>query len=174
MRSCVRFFVLLFAALFVMFAAHPALANLSAQKAFTLIRSVPPGERIDSAAKFLGAYSAERSVNGAAGIKVRRWGRQEDEWFLELLHDGSLVMASRITWMTKTKRDQQTTYSQLTTAGKKYFGRVAKFKGLTEAEWTEAGGALLVRAIMKENVSDGVTLLTGVRDREVDSGKYGF
>jgi hypothetical protein len=83
-------------------------------------------------------------------------------------------MASRVTWRTKTKRDQQTTFSQLTSAGKKYFGRVAKFKNLTNAEWTEAGGTLLVKAVMEEAVSDGVTLLTAVRDREVDSGKYGF
>ncbi|MDR1482682.1 MAG: hypothetical protein LBI74_08665 [Synergistaceae bacterium] len=174
MRGYARFSVLLVTAVFVMFAARPVFANLSAQKAFTLIRSVPPGERIESAARFLGTHLTERSINNEAGIKVRQWGRQEDEWFLELLHDGNMVMASRITWRTKTKRDQQTTFSQLTTAGRKYFGRVAKFRGMTEAEWMEAGGTLLVRAVMKEDISGGVTLLTGVRDRNVDSGKYGF
>jgi hypothetical protein len=174
MRRAARFFVLLFAAALAASWANPAFAALSAQKAFVLIRSVPPGEEIERAAEFLGTNSTERSINGAAGIKIRRWGGQEDEWFLELLHDGRLVMASRVTWRTKTKRDQQTVFSQLTSAGKKYFGRTAKFKSQTEAEWTEAGGTLLVKAVMKEALSEGVILLTGVRDKEVNSGKYGF
>jgi hypothetical protein len=176
MRRAHRALGLLFAAAaaVVGICAGSASANLSAAKAFTLIRSVPPGEGIERATDFLGSFATERVVNDSAGIRVRRWGGSSDEWFIDVLHDGELVMASRVTWRTRTKRDQQTTFSQLTSAGTKYFGWKATFKSLTEAEWIDMGGALVVRVKMGPELSEGVTLLTGVRDSEVDSGKYGF
>jgi hypothetical protein len=174
MRSSIRIVSLLLAIAIQGFAGRPAFADLSAQRAFILIRSVPPGEDLEKAEEFLGAHAGERDVKGSAGIKVRRWGGSEDEWIIDLLHDGSRVMASRITWRTESKRDQQTIFSQLTSAGKKYFGRNGKFNGLTEAVWTDMGGTLLVMAKQEAELAQGVTLLTGVRDSEVDSGKYGF
>jgi hypothetical protein len=160
------------AAISIVAGARPALANLSAARAFTLIRSVPPGEDIAGAAKLLGGYASERTVDDAGGIMVRRWGGPNAEWYFDALHDGSLVMASKVTWRTKQKRDQQVIFSQLTTEGKRYFGKFAKFTGKTEAEWTD--GAVLVRAKQADELEGGVTLLAGVRDALVDSGKYGF
>ncbi|MDR1917239.1 MAG: hypothetical protein LBQ58_11775 [Synergistaceae bacterium] len=156
-----------------LFLSSAASADLSARSAFTLIQKVPPGELIEDAAKFLGRHAFERSIPNSEGIKIRRWGTQNDSWLLEVLHDGETVRATRVTWVTKARRDQQIIFSQLTTAGKNFFGKSGKFKGLTEAEWSDFGGRWIVRATMGEN-GEGVFLLSGIRDAIMDSGKYGF
>lgn len=148
-------------------------AALSASAAFTLIQKVAPGTELPDAVSFLGNHASEGAAEGA-GMKVRRWGTEEDDWLLDVLHDGSVVRATRITWITRTKRDQQTIFSQLTTAGKKYFGGTAKFRGLDQAEWLEMDGKLLVLARIEPELSQGVTLLTGIRNDAKESSKYGF
>jgi hypothetical protein len=153
--------------------ASLASADLSGRHAFTLLQTVPPGELLEDAAEFLGRHAAERAASGGDGIKIRRWGTQNDSWIFEVLHDGGTIRATRVTWMTRAKRDQQIIFSQLTTAGKNFFGRLGKFKGLTEVEWCDFGGRWIVRAKIKES-GDGVYLLSGIRGERMDSGKYGF
>ena len=148
-------------------------AALSGSGAFVLIQKVAPGTELADASTFLGTYASEEAAEGA-GMKIRRWGDEDDDWMLDVLHDGSVVRATRIIWNTDTKREQQTIFSQLTTAGKKYFSRTAKFQGLDQAEWVEMDGKLLVRARIEPELSDGVTLLTGIRNDAMESGKYGF
>lgn len=154
-----------------LYAATPVWADLSAKSAFTLIRRVAPGDDIREASAFLGDYASERAAHD---MKVRRWGTIDDEWFFDVLHDASQVRATRITWVTKGRRDQQTTYAQLTAEGKRFFGAVGTFNGFEEAEWREMGGKLLVRVRMGKNLEEGVTLLTGIRNDPMSSEKYGF
>jgi hypothetical protein len=163
----------LLALLLTVILAPRAFADLSGRYAFTLIQKVPPGELLADASEFLGRHVSERAASGGDGMKIRRWGTQSDSWILEVLHDGDTVRATRVTWTTKAKRDQQIIFSQLTTAGKNFFGKAGKFKGLTEAEWGDFGGRWIVRAKIGEG-SQGVSLLSGIRDERMDSGKYGF
>ena len=161
------------ALLCLLFAPGPSEADLSGSGAFVLIQKVAPGTELADATAFLGAHASEEAAEGK-GMKVRRWGDDDDDWMLDVLHDGSVVRATRIIWSTDTKREQQTIFSQLTTAGKKYFSRTAKFQGLDQAEWVEMDGKLLVRARIEPDLSDGVTLLTGIRNDAKESAKYGF
>jgi hypothetical protein len=166
---------MLIAALAVLaFWASPSSADLSASGAFTLIRKIPPGEEISEAAKFLGEYESEKTVDAKEGIKIRRWGTPKDEWVFDVLHDGVLVRATRITWVTGSRREQQTIFAQLTSEGKKFFGKTAVFHGFTEAEWTDFGEKWLVLARQGDGPAGGVALLSGIRDAVMDSGKYGF
>jgi hypothetical protein len=155
-------------------AAAPAGAALSANAAFTLIERVPPGEYYPDAREFLGSPSAERTVDIGNGIKVTRWGKLSDSWIFEVLHDAEDVRATRITWRTKSKGDQQTIFSQLTTIGKKFFGKSAAFKGTTEAQWEDFGGRWIVRARIEAELERGVTLLSGIRDSAMGSDRFGF
>lgn len=153
--------------------ALPAFA-LSAAAGFSLIRKVPPGEDLVSATKFLGAHTSEILVNAQAGIKVWRWGGESDPWFLDALHDGKEIKATRVKWTAKSVREQQSTFAQLTTAGKSAFGRRGKFAGQNEISWTDFEGRWLIVARYGGSVTDGTTLLSGIRSKEFDSGKYGF
>jgi hypothetical protein len=173
-RRRTAFFLGTAAAALVMLAAGTAWAALSASGGFTLIRKIPPGETIEGAVAFLGEHARERTVDEGAGIKVRRWGTPGDTWFFDVLHDGEYVRAARVTWATSSKRDQQTIFSQLTTSGKKFFGRTGTFKGMSEAEWRDFDGSWIVRARIGNEIADGVTLLSGIRDEEMDSGRFGF
>jgi hypothetical protein len=149
-------------------------AVLSPSGAFTLIRRIPPGESLEDASKFLGNHVSEKTVDAKEGIKIRRWGTADEKWFFEVLHDGSLVRAARVNWVTVSRSEQQKLFGQLTGEGKRFFGKGATFRGRTEAEWTDFGEKWLVRARQGEGMTDGVTLLSGIRDAEMDSGKYGF
>jgi hypothetical protein len=149
-------------------------AVLSPSGAFTLIRRIPPGEEIAEAAKFLGQHAAERTVDSKEGIKIRRWGTADDKWFFEALHDGTLVRATRVSWVTGSRAEQQKIFGQLTGEGRRFFGKGASYKGRTEAEWTDFGEKWLVRTRQGEGPTDGVFLLSGIRDALMDSGKYGF
>lgn len=151
-----------------------ASADLSAKGAFVLLRRIAPGTEFKDANAFLGRYSGEWAVDEAAGIKVRRWGTSSDEWYFDVLHDGRVVRASRITWQVSGRRDQQHTFSHLTTEGKKFFGKNAKFVGQNVAEWTELEETILVSVRMGDRAEDGVTMLTGIRNDEMESAKYGF
>lgn len=173
MRASLAAFAL--AALILISAALPAYAVLSARSAFTLIRRIPPGETLSGAVSFLGQHASEWVVDAAAKVKVRRWGTEgEDDWYFDVLHDGAVVRAARITWPTASKREQQAIFSQLTTEGKKFFGRPGTFRGMSEAEWKDFDGRWLVRAKLEAEISGGVTLLSGIRDEKMDSGKFGF
>ena len=152
----------------------PLWAELSAQGSFVLIRKIPPGEEMTSVNKFLWEYSSEKNVGAKDGIKIRRWGSEEDDWFVDVLHNDSLVRASRITWRTSSRGEQQRVFAQLTTAGKKFFGRTGKFRGTSEAEWSSFEEKWLVRVHIGSTVEDGVTMLSGIRDKRMDSAKYGF
>jgi hypothetical protein len=152
----------------------PAFADLSAKSAFTLLEKVPPGEPYPDARDFLGPASSERTVDSGRQIKITRWGKSGDTWIFEVLHDEEVVRATRITWRTKSKSEQQTTFSQLTTAGKKFFGKNAVFKGSGEAQWDDFGGRWIIRARIESDLAKGVTLLSGIRDSEVGSERYGF
>ena len=150
----------------------PALADLSPRSAFVLVRRVAPGDTFKDATAFLGAHAAEWGMEG--GLKLRRWGTAADEWIFDVLHDARVVRATRITWNVRGRRDQQRLFSQLTTEGRKFFGFAAKFRGQTEAEWTELDGTLLVRAKLEDAPEGGVTLLTGIRQDKMQSETYGF
>lgn len=162
------------AALFLLPLSAPAATGLSAKGAFTLLRTVAPGDTLESAAGFLGAHASERTVDEKEKLRIRRWGKPGEAWFFEALHDGAQVRATRIIWATASKREQQVIFSQLTSEGKKFFGKSAKFNGLQEASWTDAGDKLLVRARLNPGAEEGVTLLTGIRDAKMGSEKYGF
>jgi hypothetical protein len=149
-------------------------AVLSPSGAFTLIRRIPPGESLDDASKFLGKHVSEKTVDTKEKIKLRRWGTADDKWFLEVLHDGSLVRAARINWVTVSKGEQQKIFGQLTGEGRRFFGKGATYKGQMEAEWTDFGEKWLVLARQGNGPTDGVTLLSGIRDAEMGSEKYGF
>jgi hypothetical protein len=168
---CGKFHVFLAAFFSILACAGASFAELSASGAFTLIRTVPPGEEMASAVEFLGAHASERTIDAKKGIKVRRWGAQKDKWVLDVLHDGDVVRAARVTWLTKSLRERQTIFAQLTGAGKNFFGKSAVFHGKVEAEWTDFGEKWLVRARQGD---DGVALLSGIRDALMDSGQYGF
>jgi hypothetical protein len=153
--------------------ASPALADLSAKAAFLLLEKVPPGEYYPDARKFLGLPSAERTVDIEKDIKITRWGKSADSWTFEVLHDAEQVRATRITWRTATKSDQQRIFSQITTAGKNFFGSAAIFKNMEEAQWEDFEGRWLTRARIETGYS-GVTLLSGIRDAAMGSDRYGF
>ena len=156
------------------FAKSPSYAELSARSAFTLLEKVPPGEYYPDAKKFLGAPSAERVVDIENDIKITRWGKAADTWIFEVLHNEEDVRATRITWRTKTKSEQQTIFSQLTTVGKQYFGKTAAFNGMNEAQWDDFGGRWIVRAKLEDDLERGVTLLSGIRDSVLGSDRFGF
>ena len=154
--------------------AVPAFAALSAAAGFSLIRKVPPGEDLVSAGKFLGTYTSEILIDAKAGIKVRRWGDESDSWFFDALHDGKEIKATRVKWTTKSVGEQQSIFAQLTTAGKNAFGRRGKFAGQNEISWSDFEGRWLIVARYGGSVTDGTTLLSGIRSKAFDSGKYGF
>ena len=160
--------------LFAILVELPSYAALSAKSAFTLLEKVPPGEYYPTAKSFLGLPSAERVVDIGDGIKITRWGKSADTWVFEVLHDEEDVRATRITWRTKTKSEQQTIFSQLTTVGKQFFGKTAEFNGLNEALWSDFGGRWIVKARMEDDLSRGVTLLSGIRDSVMGSERFGF
>jgi hypothetical protein len=160
--------------LLAMLAESPSYATLSARSAFTLLEKVPPGEYYADARNFLGLPSAERVVDIGDDIKITRWGKAADTWIFEVLHDDEVVRATRITWRTKTKSEQQTIFSQLTTVGRKFFGITAKFKGMDEAQWDDFGGRWIVRARLEDDLARGVTLLSGIRDSVMGSDRFGF
>jgi hypothetical protein len=149
-------------------------AVLSPSGAFTLIRRIPPGEPLEDASKFLGKHVSEKTVDAKEGIKIRRWGTEVEKWFFEVLHDGKMVRAARINWVTVSRGEQQKLFGQLTGEGRRFFGKGATFNGRSEAEWTDFGEKWIVRARQGEGMTDGVTLLSGIRDKDMDSGKYGF
>lgn len=153
--------------------AAPAFA-LSAAGGFSLIRKVPPGEDLVSAGKFLGAYTSEIVIDASKGVKVRRWGSESDPWFFDALHDGKEIKATRVQWTTKSVAEQQTIFAQLTTAGKNAFERRGTFAGQKEVSWIDFGGRWLIVAKYGGSVTDGTTLLSGIRSKEFDSTKYGF
>jgi len=155
------------------FVAAPAFA-LSAAGGFSLIRKVPPGEDLVSAGKFLGEYTSERVIDTAAGIKVRRWGREDDPWYFDALHDGKEIKATRVKWVTRSVAEQQTIFAQLSTAGKNAFEKRGKFEGSSEVRWIGFDGRWLIVAKYGGSVTDGATLLSGIRSKEFDSAKYGF
>jgi hypothetical protein len=162
------------AALAVAFlSVSPAWADLSAKAAFLLLEKVPPGENYPDARQFLGLPSAEKTVDIEKDIKITRWGKSADSWTFEVLHDAEQVRATRITWRTATKSDQQRIFSQITTAGKNFFGSAAIFKNMEEAQWEDFGGRWITRARIETGYS-GVTLLSGIRDAAMGSDRYGF
>ncbi|MDR0653312.1 MAG: hypothetical protein LBG12_08405 [Synergistaceae bacterium] len=158
----------------LVFSVSPARADLSAKAAFLLLEKVPPGEYYPDARQFLGLPSAERVVDIEKDIKITRWGKSADSWTFEALHDAEQVRATRITWRTTTKSEQQRIFSQLTTAGKNFFGSVAIFKNMEEAQWEDFEGRWITRARIESGVSGGVTLLSGIRDVTMGSDRYGF
>ena len=168
-----KYILALVTALFLL-APLPSEAALTANSAFVLIQKVPPGEYLPDAKAFLGAPSSERVVDMSLGIKIIRWGRQDDTWTLDVLHDEDTVRATKIIWRTKSRSEQQTIFSQITTAGKNFFGKPAAFNGMNEAEWSDFGGRWIVRATIEQDMTKGVILLSGIRDANMDSGKFGF
>jgi hypothetical protein len=162
------------AAIFFLTAPPPADASLSAKSAFTLLEKAPPGEDLAAAKKFLGPASYERDADAKLGMKILRWGSPEDSWRLEMLHDIDTVRATRIIWKTKTLREQQNIFSQLTTEGNRFFGTRASFSGKNAAEWSDFDGRWIVRATLEGEVRKGVTLLSGIRDAVMGSEQYGF
>ncbi|MDR1650376.1 MAG: hypothetical protein LBR87_01160 [Synergistaceae bacterium] len=156
------------------FLASQASAALSAKGAFILLDKVPPGEYLPDAREFLGRPASSRVMDKNLGVGVLRWGSSGDSWFLDVLHDADTVRATRVTWRTKSRGEQQAIFSQLTTAGKNFFGRPAAFRGLSEAEWNDFGGRWIVVARIESDVTRGVTLLSGIRDQAMGSDKFGF
>lgn len=161
------------ALLLLFLCAAPAFA-LSAAGGFSLIRKVPPGEDLLSAEKFLGAYTSETVIDADGGIKIRRWGSENDSWFFDALHDGKEIKATRVKWTTRSVAEQQSIFAQLTTAGKNSFERRGQFAGSNEIRWSDFGGRWMVVARYGGNIADGTTLLSGIRSKEFDSAKYGF
>jgi hypothetical protein len=159
---------------FLLMSVSPSWADLSAKAAFALIEKVPPGESYADARQFLGLPSAERTVDMKNGVKIANWGKSADSWTFEVLHDAEQVRATRITWRTASKGDQQRIFSQLTAAGKKFFGSVAAFKNMEEAQWEDFGGRWITRARIENGAQGGVTLLSGIRDAAMGSDRYGF
>ena len=133
----------------------------------------PPGEYYPDARQFLGPPSAERTVDIENGVKITRWGKSADSWTFEVLHDDEQVRATRITWRSAAKSEQQRIFSQVTTAGKNFFGSAAIFKNMEEAQWEDFGGRWITR-VRIETGSGGVTLLSGIRDAAMGSDRYGF
>lgn len=148
----------------------PSWADLSPSGAFTLIKRVPPGESIDRVSDFLGEPLSDRLLNDEGTMKIRRW-EVEGKWFLEVLHDGKQVRATRVTWLTPARGEQSRIFAGLTSAGREQFGRSASFSNRKEARWSELEGRWIVVAALEEK---GVTLLSAIRDRIKDSSKYGF
>lgn len=149
-------------------------AELYAGGAFTLLRKIPPGESLAAANTFLGSKFFNRTVDKKEGIGIRRWGTKKDPWFLEALHDREMIRAIRVTWPTLDRGKQQTLFAQLTREGKNFFGRRGRFLGDGKIEWRELNGKWLVRAEIKRGEMESVTLLSGIRDAEMGSERYGF
>lgn len=156
--------------LFTFLLLAPSWAALSPGGAFALIKRIPPGESIGRVSDFLGAYLSERLLNDEGTMKIRRWA-VENEWFLDVLHDGEQVRAARVTWLTPARGEQSRIFAGLTGAGREQFGRPAMFTGREEARWSQLEGRWIVVAALGEK---GVTLLSAIRDRIKDSSKYGF
>jgi hypothetical protein len=154
--------------------AFPAMAALSGSAAFTLLEKVPPGEFFSDARAFLGAPAFIRPIAGGNGMKLARWGKDSDSWIFDVLHNEDTVRATRITWRTKTRSEQQSIFSQLVTAGGKFFGKTALFRRSDEAEWNDFDGRWIVRLKIEHNVTKGVTMLSGIRDQAVGSEQFGF
>jgi hypothetical protein len=155
-------------------AAFPAEAALSANSAFTLLDKIPPGEYLPDAREFLGTPAFERAIAGGSGMKISRWGKQGDSWILDVLHDEDTVRATRITWKTKTRSEQQSIFSQLASSGGKFFGKGPLFRSSDEAEWNDFDGRWIVRLRIERDVTKGVTMLSGIRDQTVGSEQFGF
>lgn len=168
-RVIARVFFVALLFIFISYAA-PSWGELSPSGAFTLIKRVPPGESMERVADFLGEHLAERSLNEEETMKIRRW-EVTREWYLDVLHDGEQVRAARVTWLTQSGSDRSRIFAGLTSAGRKQFGHPARFNGNNEARWSGLEGRWIVVATLGEG---GVTLLSGIRDRIKDSGKYGF
>jgi hypothetical protein len=163
------------AIIFLLFLTEAAsYADLSAQSAFTLIEKVPPGEYYPDAREFLGLPVAERTIDIGQNIKITRWGKSSDTWIFEVLHNEEDVRATRITWRTKSKGEQERIFSQLTTAGKNFFSKPGTFKGTKETEWSDFGNRWIVRLKIGDDLNKGVTLLSGIRDSVMGSDKFGF
>jgi hypothetical protein len=158
----------------LLLAALPAAAALSGSAAFTLLEKVPPGEHFPDAREFLGAPAFVRPIAGGNGMKIARWGKPSDQWIFDVLHNEDTVRATRITWRTKTRGEQQSIFSQLASEGGKFFGKGALFRGSDEAEWNDFGGRWIVRLKIESDVAKGVTMLSGIRDRAVGSEQFGF
>ena len=173
-RYAVSLALFLASIVFVALAESPSYASLSARSAFTLLERVPPGEYYPDAKNFLGSPSGERVVDIDGGIKITRWGVSSDTWIFEVLHDEEDVRATRITWRTRTRSDQQTIFSQLTTVGRQFFGKSATFSGMNEAQWDDLGGRWIVRAKLEDDIERGVTLLSGIRDATMGTDRFGF
>jgi hypothetical protein len=154
--------------------SFPAWAELSAKSAFILLEKSPPGEYYPDVKAFLGSASAERTVDIEKDIKITRWGKKAESWMFEVLHDAEQVRAVRITWNTASKSERQRIFSQLTTAGKYFFGSAAAFKGTEEAQWADFDGRWITRARIESDAKKGVTLLSGIRDAAMGSDRYGF
>lgn len=148
-----------------------AYAELSARSAFVLVRRVAPGDSLADAVSFLGEHYDETDVSG---LRVRRWGDEAAEWTFDVLHDGARVRATRITWRTPGRREQQRVFSQLTTEGRRFFGSAARSDGTRSAEWRELEGTILVRATMSDAIDGGVSLTVAVRNDAMTSEPYGF
>ncbi|MDR3279229.1 MAG: hypothetical protein LBT23_01845 [Synergistaceae bacterium] len=162
-------------ALYILIAVScPAHAALSAKSAFTLLERVPPGEYLEDARKFLGSPASARTMDKNLSIGVMRWGKSGDTWILDVLHDEDTVRATRVTWKTKSRGEQQSIFSQLTTVGKNFFDKPAIFRGSNEAEWNDFGGRWIIVAKIEDDITKGVTLLSGIRDQAMGSEKYGF
>ncbi|MDR1509594.1 MAG: hypothetical protein LBS53_08150 [Synergistaceae bacterium] len=158
----------------IILAVLPAMAAMSGSAAFTLLEKIPPGEFFSDAREFLGAPAFIRPIAGGNGMKLARWGKTSDPWFFDVLHDEDTVRATRITWRTKTRSEQQSIFSQLATAGGRFFGHGALFRGSEEAEWNDFDGRWIVRIKIEHDVTKGVTMLSGIRDQAVGSEQFGF
>jgi hypothetical protein len=159
---------------FLLCMCAPSWGELSASGAFTLLGRIPPGEDMAEAVKFLGEHASEKTLNAKEGIKIWRWGAPSDKWMFDVLHDGKLVRAARITWITSSRREQQVLFAQLTGEGRKFFGKRATYNGNTDANWSDFGEKWIVSARQGDSPEDGVTLLSGIRDSDMGSAKYGF
>lgn len=166
-----KIFVMACAAAFVLAMCGACCAALSARGAFVLVRRVAPGDSLEGAAQFLGEHDDEVE---ASDLRVRRWGDGSAEWTFDVLHDGARVRATRITWRTQGRRDQQRVFAELTAEGKRSFGAAAQSDGSRAAQWTELEGTILVRATMAEAIDGGVSLTVGVRNDKMTSEPYGF
>lgn len=168
--------VTLCAVFMLLVSASASRADLSANGAFTLLRKIPPGSGMKDARSFLGKAYTEKDT-GDGKLKITRWGTDADKWVMDVLNDGKVVRAARVAWRTKSRSEQQTIFAQLTSAGGKYFERYASYNsvnGNSDAQWTDVDGKLLVRARIGSSGTEGVTLLSGIRDAKMDSGRYGF
>ena len=165
--------VFIFAALAVLMAGE-ASAKLSGSQAFILIKKVPPGETLEKAVEFLGPHTTENTLDEEAGIKVRIWDIKDSKWSLDILHDGKVVRAAKVRWWKQDRGSASIVFAEMTVAGKKDFGKPGKFSkngDTDESYWEEMSGHWLVLA---KRSGDMVTLLSGIRNDEKESLRYGF